>query len=38
MTSLTSHLFVVVLSRIGKRGDCWDICESLVRNIWHYFM
>ena len=38
MTSLISHLFVVVLSRIAKGGDCSDICVSHVRNICHYFM
>ena len=38
MTSLISHLFVMVLSRIAKGGDYQDICESLVRNICHYFM
>ena len=27
MTSVISHLFVVVLSRIAKGGDCKDICK-----------
>ena len=38
MTSLISHLFIVVLSRIAKREDCYDICDSLARNICHYFI
>ena len=38
MTSLISHLLVVVLSCIAKVGDCYDICDSLVRNICHHFM
>ena len=38
MTSLISHLLVVVLSQIAKGGDCEDICDSLIRNICHYFM
>ena len=31
MTSLISHLFVVVLSPIAKGGYCQDICESTIR-------
>ena len=38
MTSLISHLFVVVLSWIAKGGDCQDICDSLIRNICQQFM
>ena len=30
MTSLIFHLFVVVLSRITKGGDCYDICDLML--------
>ena len=30
MTSLISHLFIVVLSWIAKGGDCYDICDLML--------
>ena len=33
MTSLILHLFVVILSRITKGGNCQDICETCQKHM-----